>query len=397
MNKPIFIIIGALIILVLIFIWVYLLFFGTPKTVTEVFTDFGGSSENVINQDNDFNLASTSDNPTINTERKNLRQLTTRSVAGFSEIDEPATGSLPSLYYVEMGTGHVYSIQLETGEEKRISGTTVAGANIATISPKGDYVVMGSRNNTKTLPLTIGKIGTSTSDLQIEEFSSSAEQFKISGDGKELLYATRESTGLAGHVYNFTKKSDKVLFNLPFHEANIQWGSQSSETHYLYPKAAYALEGYLYQVTNGKVSRLPVDGFGFSGLATKNKIAYSTFDGSSLKNFIYNRTDNTIKSTPIRILPEKCVIYEKTSNIVCAFEETNDLPIEFPDAWYQGDIKFKDSIWLISGTDSKLEFLIDTFKETSREIDATDLKSGSSDRAVYFINKNDNTLWMYEF
>ena len=119
MNKPIFIIIGALIILVLIFIWVYLLFFGTPKTVTEVFTDFGGSSETVIDQNNNIDLATTSDNTVINTERKKLRQLTTKQVAGFSEIDEPITASLPSLYYVEMGTGHVYSIQLETGEEKR--------------------------------------------------------------------------------------------------------------------------------------------------------------------------------------------------------------------------------------------------------------------------------------
>jgi hypothetical protein len=286
---------------------------------------------------------------------------------------------------------------LETGEEKRISGTTVAGTNVATISPKGDYAIMGSRNNTKTFPLTIGKISTTTSDLQIEEFSNSAEQFKISDDGKELLYATREPTGLAGHVYNFTKKSDKVLFNLPFHEASIQWGSQSSETHYLYPKAAYALEGYLYQVTNSKISRLPVDGFGFSGLASKDKIAYSTFDGYSLKNFTYNRTDNTIKSTPIRVLPEKCVIYKKTSNIICAFEEINNLPIEFPDAWYQGEVKFKDSLWLISETDNDLKFLVDTFRETKREVDITNLKSGSSDRAVYFINKNDNTLWMYEF
>ena len=397
MNKPIFIIIGALIILVLIFIWVYLLFFGTPKNVTEVFNDFGNNAENTINQDDNFGLTSTTDNYVINTERKKLRQLTTKSVAGFSEIDEPGTASLPSLYYVEMGTGHVYSIQLETGEEKRISGTTVAGVNTATISPKGDYVAMGNRNNTKTLPLTIGKISTTTSDLQIEEFSNSAEQFKISDDGKELLYATRESTGLAGHVYNFVKKSDKVIFNLPFHEASIQWGIQSNETHYLYPKSAYSLESYLYQVTNGKMSRLPAEGFGFSALATKDKIAYTIFDGNSLKNYTLNRAENISKSLSVRILPEKCLISNNTSNLVCAFEETNNLPIEFPDAWYQGDIKFKDSLWLISGDDNDLKFLVNTFKETSREIDVTDLKSGSSDRAVYFINKNDNTLWMYEF
>ncbi len=397
MNKPIFIIIGALIILVLIFIWVYLLFFGTPKTVTEVFTDFGGSSETVIDQNNNIDLATTSDNTVINTERKKLRQLTTKQVAGFSEIDEPITASLPSLYYVEMGTGHVYSIQLETGEEKRLSGTTVASVNTAIVSPKGDYVVMGNRNNTKTFPLTIGKISTSSTDLQIEEFSNSAEQFKISNDGKELLYATRESTGLGGHVYSFAKKSDKVLFNLPFHEANIQWGSQSNETHYLYPKASYSLEGFLYQVTNGKMSRLPADGFGFSGLATKDKIVYSISEGNSLKNYTYNRNNNARESLPVRILPEKCIISNSTSNLVCAFEETNDLPFEFPDAWYQGKLNFKDSLWLISGTDNDLKFLVNTFKETNREVDITDLKSGSSDRAIYFINKNDNTLWMYEF
>ncbi len=395
MNKPLIVIVGAIIILILLLIWVYLLFFGTPKTAEDLFSNFnlGGQTENIPDQ----NINATNTEPVLtNVRDKKLRQLTTKPVAGFGEINEFQTPTLPTLYYVEMGTGHIFSINLETSEETRVSGTTVVGANLAEVSSNGDYVVMMSKNNTKSAPLVVGKISTTTSELEIEDFSNPADQFNLSKDGTELMYSSREPEGLVGHVYNFTNQTKKVLFKLPFHETFIQWGEKSNMPHYFNPKPSYALEGYLYQALNEKTSRLPVEGFGLSSLATKDIVAYSAFSMTGTKNYLYDRNLHTNEQIPIRILPEKCVLNSSTS-LICAYDGQTSLPAEFPDAWYQGKVSFKDSLFLIDGPNKEdLKLLVNTFTETGRELDITNLKLGISGRVLYFINKNDNTLWMYE-
>jgi hypothetical protein len=393
MKKQILIITGATIILILTSVWVYLLVFGTPKNVSEVFTDFGLNTNNTENTEQVVST-STEETPILTTQKK-LRQLTTKPIAGFKEINSSSTNNLPFIWYVEMGTGHIYSINLSSGEEKRVSATTVAGANEAVISTNGDYVAMGSRNNNKNLTLTVGKVSTSTSELILKEFSTEVVDFKISLSGKDLLYTTKDNSGLIGHSYNLKSGTERAIFNIPFHEATIQWGNEAVDTHYIYPKASYLLEGYLYKVTNGKMSRLPVSGFGLTALANDDIVAYTTTKEDRLNNFIFNqKTKNTI-SAPINFLPEKCIIGKVGFKLICAWEG-KDLPTEFPDEWYKGGIGFKDSLWTIYGDDSSMQLLIDTYKESGRVVDITDLDIGYNDKALYFINKNDNTLWMYE-
>ena len=244
--------------------------------------------------------------------------------------------------------------------------------------------------------MTIGKISTSTNEIVTKELPIPVDQFKISLSGNYLLYTTKESFGLAGHSYDLRSGNDKVIFSLPFHEAIIQWGNEASDTHYLYPKPTYLLEGYLYQIKSGKISRLPIDGFGLTALANEDMAIYSTGKNTVQKNYIYNLNLNKETEVPYTFLPEKCIIATVGTKIICAWEN-KDLPLEFPDAWYKGSLGFRDSIWVISGNDLNNQFLVDTFKESGREVDVTNLSIGNSEKALYFINKNDNTLWMYEF
>ncbi len=391
MNKPIFIIIGAIIIFILVLVWAYLMFFGTPKNMQDIFADLN-FQENL----EDVSINVVTEDTVVNVNRPALRQLTTRLVAGFREIDAPPTADLPTIYYTEMGTGHIYAINLESGEETRISGTTVVGVNSASISPKGDYVAYGIANSSKNIKLLLGEISTS-SDLVAEEISTTIDKFWINDNGNELLYTTREEIGLVAYSYNLANSTKRNVFSLPYHEALIQWGSTATAAHYVYPKPAYLFEGYLSEITGNKIKRLPVDGYGFSGLANKDIVAYSTLDRQDVKSYIYNKTNNTHNPFPLQInfMPEKCIISKNNNNLICAYDTTAKMA-EFPDSWYQGVTSFKDSLWLVSGDALSAQFLVDTFTASNREIDITDLSIGSSERAVYFINKNDNTLWMYE-
>ena len=386
MQKKIIIIIGAVVILLLLSVWAYLLFFGTPKNTDEIFSNFdmNGTEENFV-------ATTTEDTPKVDISQSKLRQLTTKPVAGFNTITKQ-DGT--SILYAEMGTGHIYSINTSSGEEKRISGTTVAGVNTAVISQNGDYVALGTKSN-RGVSLNIGKISTSSNELLLKDFSTKVESFAITSSGTDLLYTTKDATGLSGHSYNFKSNTDKTIFTLPFHEAVIQWGNEANSTHYLYPKSTYLLEGYLYKVSNGKISRLPVSGYGLNALANDDIIAYSVNENSEIKNYIFNQKTQTTLPLSATILPEKCLIANVGYKVVCAWEPRS-LPTEFPDQWYQGSLNFKDSIWNIYGDYSSVDLLVDTFGESGREIDIINIRLDDNEKAVYFINKNDNTLWMYE-
>ncbi|MEZ4103880.1 MAG: hypothetical protein R3B60_01185 [Candidatus Paceibacterota bacterium] len=392
MKQQILIISGAIVILILVAVWVYLLFFGTPKSVQDVLVKLGTVGEEEVNNTEE------NKEPTINTTGPNLRQLTTKSVAGFTEINNPDSGAanIPIIYYAEKGTGHVFSINLETGEENKISGTTVAETNHAEIDPNGDWIVFSKHTNTKNTNLTIGALDKETGETALEEPGLAVNSFTLSQDGQNLLYTTTDSNGLNGHNLNLTTKKDTIVFSLPFHEATIQWGNSAEDTHYVYPKPSYLLEGYLYKVKNNKIDRLPASGFGFSALANDKMIIYSTTNNRENNTSVFNLETLEKSELPITLLPEKCILGTNTTSLICAEDSLTTLPFNFPDEWYKGGMNFKDSLWLIDASELKTTLLADTFKQTSRELDIVDLYLGDSEYAVYFINKIDNTLWMYE-
>jgi len=392
MKKPVFIIISVVVILVLLAAWVYLLFFNTPRTpddnnFSNIGTVGGELGENP-NQVSD-------EKPVVNVDRPSLRQLTTKPIAGFGEVDDLTGPELPFVYYVEMGTGHIYSINLETGEEVRISGTTIPNTESATISTDGNYVAVGRRSNTKAQSVSIAKIN-SDSDLVLIDFPKSIEQFTFSLDNIHLLYATREATGLVGYSYNLNTEVHQQIFSLPFHEATIQWGNSANDTHYVYPKTTYLLEGALYEIKSGKISRLPVAGNGLFSLASDDIIAYGVTEKRIQENYILNRETGNRKRNAFALLPEKCVFSFMKDILICALDENNNRSYEFPDTWYRGEISFRDSLWSINRSDVAFSLLSDIFRESSREVDVTDMEIGIAEKAVYFTNKNDNTLWMYE-
>ncbi len=391
MNKQIFIIIGAVIVLILIVTWAYLLIFGTPKDANDVFTELGLSGEE---EEITFVPTPVVEEPVVDVEKPKLRQLTTKLVAGYREV----TGSdgIPYVYYVEMGTGHIYSIDLNSSVETRLSGTTVKNTYKAEISPLGDYVAIASLENSKNMPLVLGKMSTTTeSNLELTDFNETVRDFSIS-DKNELMYSSLVNGELVGYYYNLANKKKSNLFSIPFVDANIQWSSDGSTgSQYIFPKASYALEGFLYEVKNNKLTRLPLDGFGFSAAANNEMILYSYLEGNTAISGVYNRETGETQNLDAMVLPEKCFIPKIGLIFVCAYEATSK-PYQFPDSWYRGETSFKDSLYAISGTEITSQLLIDTYTESSREIDIVDIKTGEKGEELYFINKNDNSLWMYE-
>ena len=395
MKKSIILSIGALVIFLLLAVWGYLFFFGTPESSDEFFTDLGLNGEVDTSYVPPPVEVATS-TPTVNMKRPKLRQLTTKPVAGFAEIIRSTT-TPAVVYYVEQGNGHIFTIDTKSGEEVRVSRTTVAQAERAHISKDGRFAAISSFSNNKNKPLFVGAFPTSTVgmiDADLTEVLSVTGQDFVFGED-EVLYSTVGAAGLIGTAYNLSDETTDTLFTLPITEARIQWGSSSAENHYLYPKATYALEGFLYEITKGTLSRLPVSGFGLTANVNADLILFTKVENASSKSYVYNRTDASTKPLDAVVLPEKCLLPETGLEFVCPFESIK-VPYEFPDGWYKGTLSFKDSLWLLNAENMSGEKLVDTFAESSREIDAIGMQVSSTGNVLYFINKNDNTLWMYE-
>ena len=110
MKNPLLITIGLVLIVLVLGVWLYLLFFGTPDTADEVFSDLGfdiaSQPVNVVAPE----IPAASDT-FVDTAGEKLRQITTRPVAGFVSFFSSSTDLVR---YAERGTGHIYELNIST-------------------------------------------------------------------------------------------------------------------------------------------------------------------------------------------------------------------------------------------------------------------------------------------
>lgn len=392
MKRPIFIIIGTFIVLLLVGVWVYVLFFNNSTSEQETFTNLG--------------LGDTTDPsyvaPTDETTNENavvdvagpdqLRQLTTRPVAGYQDIIDPSNQA-PFVYYVERGTGHIFSIDLSSGEEKRISATTVPLTNHSAITSDGRFVMMqsGSGNSAQ---FNIGYLSSTSDNTTINPLKEKVVSFTDTTDNT-FLYAVQTNNSVIGKEYDPETSVAKTIFTIPFREAIIVWGSSAKSTHLAYPKASVQLEGFVYQITNSKIERLPIDGYGLSAAGNNVGIIYSEQEKNQYKTYLYNPEDRASYPTLPTVIPEKCIALNIDQAIICAGSYTTH-KYTLPDTWYQGAASFADDLFITHIDTGITEQLIGITKTTSQNLDIINLGVSADDVRIYFINSHDKNLWLYD-
>lgn len=388
MKRPVFIIIGAVIVFILLSVWVYLFFFNTPKNgANDEFTD--------------LNLTDTTDTTVTEFETEDalidvfspeaLRQLTTLKTIGFQEVIKDASSS-PEVYYAEAGTGNIFSINLETGEETRISKTTIPESRKVAITKNGEFVLFQSGTGLNS-EFYLGTLSTSSDEISLDDLPSNIISFTETNDNTFLLAVQNVDSVTAQEYYPKTKKTAN-LFTIPFREVSIDWGETGKDTHYFYPKASKELEGYLYSVNNNKIKRLPISEYGLSAIGNNNYIITGGLNNGNYSTDSFTIVDGSSQLLPLTLLPEKCDFVSLESfETICAVN-TNDNIRDLPDSWYQGLMSSVDSLWKFNLITNVATLIINTNFETGREIDIIDIDLG--EKGVYFINKNDSTLWLFD-
>lgn len=375
-------IIGILLILCLISIWLFLLF-ADEDTKKDIYNTLGfqGSEEEGFFEDLPIDLF-----PTEEGEYQRLRQLTTRRVIGHIEV---SSASSTVVLFVEAGTGHIYKTDPQSGQEERVSNITIPIAKEASLSPSGKYAVVVSETNREENAMVVDMTSSTPSSYKITE---RVQDFKIVADDI-LTYSTTENFSLAGKSLNLTTETSKTLFRAPFIEGRVVWGGSEAGQHLLYPKTSRFLEGYVYEPSAGSINRLPAFGYGLSAVSSEAHMLYQKQSTGGLQSFLWRKNNGNTEDLILSFFPEKCTFSTDSTLLFCGYTNI-ERDMEFPDNWYRGEKKFSDELWVTNTETRESKLLIAPIEVSGREIDITNLTEGS--KALYFVNKNDQTLWVYD-
>jgi len=393
MKRSIFITIASVIAIVLIAVWVYILFFGgQPSSEDQDFADLNFPET----PDANFNPGLVEPEIVVDVANTEIiRQLTTKPVVGFG--DGINSSGEKEAWYVEAGTGHIFVINLETGIERRVSGTTFANIKKAVLTPDTQHVMIETgKGNSKEFIL--GEWSSSTEEFIFNTIAESIVNFTASANDT-FLFTVRNDGELVASQYYPISKSSEILFTIPFEEAVVSWGETALSTHYIYPKASARLEGYLYESRDGSFKRLPAAGRGLSAIGNEDQVMYSNqIESEYVTSMLRENSERELESINLSLLtntiPDKCVNYTQNNSFICGTDDS-DKDHNTPDEWYRGEISYSDDIWEINLTEQSATRLLKINQETGRNIDIINPLLGNSGDSLYFQNKNDQTLWMF--
>jgi hypothetical protein len=392
--KRVFYIIGGIIILLLVGILLFLLF-ASKDQKTAIFNKFNinnsTSSDGILNT-----VVDTLTGDGGSGDLAALRQLTTKQVIGEVEVDQTASSTNPAVYFAEAGTGHVYVVDTVTGTENRISNITIPKARKAVFSRDHNYAAIASEGGRDGDAITVEYLPRDGVELSSFTINELARDFSMTTDGF-VLYTTLVADVLTARSFDIKKKETKTLFSLPFKEATVRFGRKSDDTIYVYPKTAEKLEGYLYMVVGGKLSRLPVAGYGLNAIASGPYTLYSAKINGTYQSAIYDASNGNVTPLTTTFIAEKCSFTNEDSTVFCGSDGSTN-PTR-PELWYKGVYSPNDSLWEIttpSNTALPVQELITPKDSAGRDFDIIGISSSRDASRLYFINKTDSSLWIFD-
>ncbi|MCF7816068.1 MAG: hypothetical protein K9M10_02450 [Candidatus Pacebacteria bacterium] len=378
--KKIYIIIGSILIIIVTAIWLFFFIYGAPQS-GGIFTKFTGGPDT---QNSSLNQPQGTVDVSPQTEAgkpQNLRQLTTRPVAGASFT------SSNEILYVEQGTGHIYNINLTTGTESLISATTIPQAIEAVFSLDGISVAISTYENMgrNTLVSTVPTGTSGDTALKGSFLPKGARDISFGKTPNIIFYRLLEDAGSSGYSYTLSTSNATRLFTIPLQDVRVLWGDYI----YVYTTPAAGVVGHIYKINKDELAYVTEGEKGLMGFMFHDNPIVTYSGEGSLTSYIVGGTEEV----SIPILPEKCVAGKLF--LYCASPYNLEIPNSNPDSWYKGVISYSDILWGIDTTAGESAVISNFELESGREIDVSKIGISSDETSLYFINKNDNTLWMY--
>lgn len=350
--------------------------------------------------------SSTSSDQTLTTNsiiNKTLfEKITNEQIARADILDLPNASS--TLIFIDKENGNIF--QVKKGKEKeRISNITISNVFDAYFGLDKNKNIRAiiryvDNDDLKSISLNINNNSpfSTSSDPSLRiiksELSPNIIDFAVSPKKDKLFYVENLGNKIVTYTSDFDLKNKKIIKVIPFKDWIISWVNENVVV--FQTKTSSDINGAVYflNLKDKSFSRMGNGILGLTSLVSpdNNKIIYSNSLNNSFNSTLRNFDLNKAYNLNPKILPEKCLWLKNNLSFVCAVPKMIS-KANYPDDWYQGKIKFSDTLWIYYVDGGKNHQLYDP------NIDDydVDLLPQTTDKFnnFYFIDKKSSILYRF--
>jgi hypothetical protein len=222
--------------------------------------------------------------------------------------------------------------------------------------------------------------------------------YAVSPKKDKVFYIVNENGYGIGYTATFSGQSVTQIFPTPLTQVNADWPEDN--TIAITTKGSASQQGYLYFVNpktgtwNKVLGPMP-------GLSTKvshdaKYVLVSSGSANSVSTSIYSVATGNSVDAIIRTLADKCVWGNFNKNMLYCAVPSQPVNATYPDDWYTGAVSFADKIWQVNATTEEVHLVTTIVDQSDRVIDAFNLGLDPKDEYLFFMNKNDLSLWSFD-
>ena len=347
--------------------------------------------------------ASTSASTTLTSTIATLRLLSTTPVGGYGASTTPKT---TVVRWVDRGRGNVYEASYDSSTVTTISNTVVPRiydsswnknltAFIGSMFQEGDTA--WSAVYSQLIPQA------TTTDSQVTPFAlrgkklpSTVIGYAVSPKKDKLFMLTQEDGSGVGYVSNLDGSGVTRIFTTPLTQINVAWPSDSIIAVTTKGSALYS--GYLYFVNpkTGTWTKILGPAAGLSTAVShdgKYVLWSATGQSSNIITGIYSVAKKTSIDAGVATLADKCAWGNSFTSVIYCAVPSSLASATYPDDWYRGTVANADKIWQIDAASGNVKLVSSLIDQSDRVIDGFNLDLDSKDAYLFFMNKNDLSLW----
>lgn len=325
--------------------------------------------------------------------KNGLFRISDTSVAGALALIKGTSTEI--VRYVDGATGHIYDVDLATGEKTKITNQTLPKIYEAYFRSDGRAVLVRAlKDDTDTIEnlsiaLTPPKAGEGLYTASSTAFRGNIGAVAV-GANDTLFYTLRDTTSIVSSP--FSGRSPKTLLDSPFTDWRL---ATNSNNLVVYTKASARADGYAYTLSGGSLTKIlgPFPGLVALPNSTGKKVLFSYVDGSKTRLFVKNLTDNSLYEISSASLAEKCVWGKKSPDLVFCGVPIEEIGLNEPDAWYKGVTHFSDRVWLFDTQAKTAQLIVEPRGLLDIDIDVYAPQLSVNETYLIFINKLDRSLW----
>lgn len=332
-----------------------------------------------------------------------LRKISSAPVAGAVMLSQ---GTTTIVRFVQKDTGNVYEARSDSAQIQRLTNTTIAKINRAFWLPTGEgFLAQKASENgfIETSYIRLRKSPATTSnelllpyEPVISSLPSGITEITPSPDGKKIFYYTSEG-GTKGFLSDPDGTKATSIYESGVSEWVLNWFSSSSI--FLTTKASYASQGfgYLLNPSNKTLSRVFGEITGASALMRSDgKFVLVSAGGSVPRLLSVDISTQKSRLSNIETLSEKCVWGEPGKLIIICGVPKSFPKGNYPDSWYGGRVATSDLLELIDLENDSVLILSDPKEDVGENIDVDKVISSKNGDFISFVNKPDQSLWLFE-